>query len=59
MAAPQAISMGEIDVYLKGAESKFLVTGCENQTCVHEQLCRVYGEATVAVSSVLTMDRMG
>jgi hypothetical protein len=44
--------MGEIDVYLKGAESKFLVTGCENQTCVHEQLHRVYGEATVAVSSV-------
>jgi hypothetical protein len=44
--------MGEIDVYLKGAETEFLVTGCENPTYVHEQLHSVYGEATVAVSSV-------
>jgi len=33
-------------------ETEFLVTGCENLTCVHEQLLRVHGEATVAVSSI-------
>jgi hypothetical protein len=51
MAALQVIWMGEIDVYLKWAET-FLVTGCENPTCVREQLLRVHCEATVAVSSV-------